>query len=639
MKKIFKHQNILIEKNFFISSIIIVVCLGLIIIRLWYLQIYKGYYYISLSEQNRIKKLEIPAPRGQIYDRYGTLILGNKLYYDLTIIPQYTKDISQTLKKISSLLNIPQYTLEKKIKAYQNQPKYLPITLKKNLTLQEVSLIEANKTFIPGISIKMLPKRDYSTPYLPSHLIGYLSEVDLKTLEKLKKNNTNNINYKLSDLIGKYGLEAKWEKYLKGKDGYKLIQVDALGRQMNIKEFTNYSLPSQEAEPGANLHLTLDIELQAKAYFAFKGKNGVVIAMNPQNGEILVILSQPSFNPAIYQDGINYMEWLSLINNPFKPLFDKTTGGEYIPGSIYKPLIALAALQTNVINPNSTKYECKGALKIGTKTFFCHKRTGHGIVDLKKALMESCDIFFYQISLLLGPDVIAKYAKLFNLGSPLNLNINLERSGLIPTSAWKKNTYGIPWQIGDTPNIGIGQGYTLLTPIQMAVLYAAIATEGKIFQPYVVQKVTDYKGKLLYIHKPKLIKNITEISQNNFKIIKNALQEVVKNPAGTGHKAFIPNIPIAGKTGSAQVVSLHKLKNNTDENASIKWKEHAIFAAFSPVDNPEIVVIIISENDKYGGGGAQAAPIAKDIIQEYWILKKQREKNIIAKQKTNNTYE
>jgi len=619
MTRIHKQESLLIESRFMWASILILAVISGLLFRLWYVQIYKGEYYKDISERNRVRRIEIPAPRGIIYDRNGDVILGNSPFFDLVFIPQYVSDRDTTFKILSRLLHVPTGRFESRLEMAQGQPKFLPITLKRNMSQHEVSIIEANKIFLPGIEVRVSPRRDYG-PDVPPHLIGYLREIDPKGMESLNKLTPDN-PYLLGDLVGKQGLELRWEKYLRGRRGYRLIQVDAFGRQTQSFEENGWQYPSVASIPGSDLELTMDKELQKATRDAFAGKNGAVVVLNPQNGEILAAVSEPGFDPRAMQTGLSNEDWRRLMENPFKPLLDKTTGGEFPPGSVYKPVVAMAALEERVVDANKT-YHCPGYFTLGNRRFYCHERHGHGTVNLQLAMMKSCDVYFYQVGVELGVDRIARYAKALGLGQSLGIQLNMERPGLIPTSAWKMLVHRFPWAAGDTPNISIGQGYDLITPVQMANLYASIANGGKVWRPYVVNRVTNHVGETVYEHQPEMIRQVIEIKPETFQTMRSVLMSVVMDPKGTGKNANVPGTTVAGKTGSVQVVSLKKNRNQTD--VSMNWKEHALFAAFSPVENAEIAVAIVSQNDTVGGGGRSAAPVAGKIIEAYWRLKNEK---------------
>ncbi len=620
MTRIHKQESLLVESRFLWASLGVFLVLSGLLFRLWYVQIYKGDFYRGQSERNRVRKIEIPAPRGIIYDRNGEVILGNSPYFDLVFIPQYVKDRDTTFKILSRLLHVPVSKFEARLEMVQGQPKFLPIAIKRNLSQHEVSIIEANKLFLPGIEVRVAPRRDYG-PDVPPHLIGYLREIDPKALDVTNKATSQN-PYMMGDLVGKQGLEARWESYLRGKRGYRLIQVDAFGRQTEGFEENGWQFPSVSSVPGSDLELTIDKELQKVTQEAFNGKNGAVVVLNPRNGEILASISEPGFDPKAMQNGISAEDWRRLNENTFNPLLDKTTGGEFPPGSVYKAVVALAALEEHVIDPNKT-YFCPGHYTLGNRLFACHEKHGHGTVNLMRALMKSCDVYFYQVGVELGVDRIAKYAKALGLGSLLNIGLNRESKGLVPTSSWKAMVYGFPWAAGDTPSLSIGQSYNLMTPMQMANLYATIANGGKVWRPYVVNRVTNHVGETVFEHRPELIREVTEIKAENFALVRNALMAVVMDPQGTGKNAQVPGVTVAGKTGSVQVVNLKK-NSNKSSDVSMNWKEHAMFAAFSPAENAEIAIAVVSQNDLVGGGGRSAAPVAGKIIAAYWRLKEER---------------
>ena len=554
MQRIFHQESILVERRFLWVSLTVVIIAGSLLFRLWYLQIYKGDYYRRISERNRVRRIEIPAKRGVIYDRNGDVLIGNRPFYDLVYIPQYVKDQETTFKVLSRLLHVPVSTFQKRLRSGRGRPKFLPISLKRNLSQHEVSTIEANKIFLPGIEVRVAPRRDYQSS-VPPHMIGYLREIDQPTLEKLNLKNLDN-PYLPGDLIGKQGLEARWEPYLRGKRGYRLIQVDAYGRQTQGDDH-QWSFPNVPSTPGSDLILTIDHELQATVKEAFNGKFGAVVVMSPKTGEILAQISEPGFDPEMMQTGLSQEDWRRLTSNPFKPFLDKTAGGEFPPGSIFKPIVGMAALEEGIINKNS-RYFCPGHFTLGDRVFHCHDRSGHGIVNLRKALMSSCDVFFYHIGVELGVDRIAKYSKSLGLGEKLGMSLNMERPGLIPTSAWKQLVHRFPWTAGDTPNVSIGQGYTLMTPLQMASLYASISNSGKVWKPYIVQSVSNHIGETVLEQRPQLIKESKIISPKTFATIRKMLGDVVGDPKGTGRKAAVPGHSVAGKTGTVQVVGLKR---------------------------------------------------------------------------------
>lgn len=618
MKKIFRSSQFLIDSRFFAASIIVVGAILILWLRVWHLQIYRGDYYRRVSENNRIRKIEIPAPRGILYDAYGKVLLGNTPSSDMIVIPQYMKDRDKTFEILSRLLHQPKDVFERKFKAARAQPRFMPITMQRNLSQHEVSIIESNRLFLPGVEIRTTARREYNKDISP-HMLGYLGEINPSQLDEINSKNRDN-PYMIGDLVGKQGLEARLEKHIRGRRGYKIIQVDAFGRASNPNK-QDWNLPMVHARPGANVELTIDLELQESVGQAFSGKNGAVVVMDPRSGAILAMTSQPSWDPYMYQKGMTVEEFRALTLDPLHPFMDKTTGGEFAPGSTYKAVVALAGLQEKTIN-SAKSYYCGGSFSLGSQTFGCHKKEGHGWVNLRTALMQSCDVYFYHLGIELGVDRIAKYARALGLGSKLGLELNMERPGLVPTEAWKLATHKEAWAAGETPPIAIGQGYNLITPLQMASLYATIANKGQIWKPYLIKRISSPVGQLLEERQPQLIRSTDAISPENYDLVRQGLEAVVMDDEGTGKKARVPGVSVAGKTGSVQVVNLKKNKNQTD--VSILWKEHAMFASFAPSDDPEIVVAVISEHDDKGGGGASAAPVAGHVLNTYFKLKKKR---------------
>ncbi|MCY4380712.1 MAG: penicillin-binding transpeptidase domain-containing protein, partial [Proteobacteria bacterium] len=371
-----------------IASTLAVLCL-----RLWHLQIVKGDYYTKISANNYTRMIEITAPRGLIYDRHGELILGNRPFYDLVIVPQFVQNFDHTISNLSRLLSLSKRSLAK-ITSNQ-QPKFLPITLKKNLTLHEIALIESQKMQLPGVHITKNIRRDYSS-HPPPHLVGYLSSPSAKQLNELQQKHPHKM-YRSSDQVGKFGLEKVWEGELKGKKGKQILQVDAFGRRVDDPLVT-WSLPKIPAISGHHLILSLDRSLQKIAEKAFTGKDGAVVVVDARDGGILAMVSHPSYPSNLYQSPISKHEWNNILHHPAKPLFDKTTGAEYPPGSTFKVILALAGLQEAVIDRHSEKH-CTGSIRLGKKVFHCHKRSGHGVVNLKRAIAQSCNVFFYELGL------------------------------------------------------------------------------------------------------------------------------------------------------------------------------------------------------------------------------------------------
>lgn len=601
-------------KRIYILFLVVLLCFGALTSRLWFLQVLKGSQFTFESERNRFRKIPLPAPRGLIYDQYGEALLNNRPYFDLVIIPQYLENDKKTITILSEMFHIPAQKIRDRLKESSRLPKFVPIRIKRNLTLHEVAVVESTKFFLPGVDIDTVPRRDYGRND-PAHLLGYLGEVGPQELETLNSRSGED-HYRIGSLIGKKGVEKKYENYLRGEEGVDYVQVDARGRlQSSLDTYLNISRTIKPRR-GQDVFLTIDADIQRVADEAFRNKNGAVIAINAQTGAILAYVSNPNIDLAMYQGGLSKEDWQTLQSNPFKPLLDKVTGGAYPPGSVFKAIVAIAALEEGAVTPERT-FNCSGKFFLGSRPWGCWKKEGHGAVNMRRALEVSCDVYFYQVGHILGVDKIAKWSRAFGLGEKTDVDLNMEVGGLVPDPAWKLRTHGVPWQPGDTINISIGQGYSLTTPIQVAMMYAAIGNGGKLLKPYILDRVLDERGRVLHQEQP-TIRNQIEVSQRTLELVKQGLHDVVNAPSGTGRRAQVKGFTVAGKSGTAQTAALRKADEMDD--VTFLQRDHAWFSAYSPSDNPEIAVTVLSEYDGRGGG-SQAAPIAQQIIEMYWRKK------------------
>lgn len=603
-----KRRNIIISCFLGISAAITA--------RLWYLQIVKGSDFSVASARNRVREITRPAPRGLIYDRYNKILLSNRLFFDLIIIPQYLQNKPKTLSIVSELFHIPLEQIERKLLESQANPKFVPVRIKRNLTLHEVATLESNKFFLPGVDVDSAPRRDYLGNE-SAHLFGYLGEVTSKELDILNSQVTN-YQYRVGSIIGKTGIERKYERYLRGGEGRDALLVDALGRLQPDSSLDFALSLNRPAQRGNDVYLTIDSDLQNVAMEAFRNKNGAVCAIDPNNGEILVYLSNPNYKLGIYQDGLTIEDWQNLRSNPFKPLLDKVTGGAYPPGSTFKVIVAIAALEEGVITPDR-KFNCPGYFVLGNGRWKCWKHTGHGSVSMSSALQLSCDVYFYNVGNLVGIDRIAKWGRLFGLGERSGLDLNMELPGISPSTEWKLRTKGLPWLSGDTINASIGQGFNLCTPLQILNAFAAVGNGGTLYKPHFLKKIIDSQGKTIFEEKQTPIRQI-KMNPANLAIVKKGLQDVVQAQDGTAKKARVAGFTVSGKTGTAQTSALKFTKGISQEDIAFRALDHAWFASYSPSDIPEIAVVVFSEYDG-GGGGANAAPIAQQIIEAYWRKK------------------
>ena len=582
-----------------IKIIIFIITLFFVFIfsRLWYLQIIKGEQFNELSVNNRIRITKIPDSRGRILSKDGEILVKNIPSFDLSLIPQDTPDINKVLKNISELLNLDFKNLLSKYEKKKNRPPFEPILLKEELPWDEMSLVLSKKMDLPGININVVPKRFYCLGNFAPHVFGFLGKANYKELKKYGSK-----KYLLGDIVGKDGLEKWGEKYLKGKPGGLQTEVDAFGNRKKI-------LTEISPVNGQDIIISINPVLQKKAEDLLKDKAGSVVAMKPDNGEIIVLANSPGFNPNLFARGINQKKWHSLTDNPFHPMLNRALQSQQPPGSVFKIITAIAALEEKAVDPHK-KIFCSGSYKLGRRTFRCWKKNGHGWVDMKKAIVESCDCYFYNIGLSVGIDNISKYANMFGLGEKTGIDYENEKSGLVPSSSWKNKKYGKPWQKGETLNTSIGQGFLLTTPIQIAAAYCGIANGEYIPRPRIILEIKENGQEKVF---KKEIKHKLNFSAKNLSYIRDALIASVNDPEGTGRKAIIENIIVAGKTGTAQVVS--KKKNVDEKKIPYRLRDHAWFVAFAPAKNPKIVVCVLIEHG--GHGGVVAAPIAKEIISKY----------------------
>ncbi|MBN1114312.1 MAG: penicillin-binding protein 2 [Oligoflexia bacterium] len=601
--------------------IILVIFLSVISLRLWYLQIYKGTQFKLYAEQNRIWQEKDRAPRGMIFDRNGKLLVDNRLSFDIIIRPQYLLDKENTIQKLSSMLEISEKNIKLELAKAKskNLPLFYPVVISEDVDRDKVALVESNKLFMQGVDVLTRNKRTYLYGESMAHVIGYIGEV---SRDEIRNHNSEYVKYDkklfMGDYIGKFGLENVWDKELRGKDGAQYVVVDANGRRRNSEEnealFGN--LPISDYVPGNNLVLTIDSDLQEVAYRHFheEGKKGAVIALDPNNGEVLVMLSSPSFDPTVLSKGISSIMMSEMKNNPYRPFYNKTIQDHYSPGSTFKPLVALAALEEGLIDPGF-QTTCRGSLRFGRRKYHCHSKWGHGTIDLRKGIVRSCDIVFYKLGMKLGVDKIYDYSVKLGLSSPTGINLPNETTGLMPNSEWKYNRFGERWIPGENLAVAIGQSYTLVTPIQLANMYAGIATK-KIFKPILVKKIEKYDGTEIGKIDPEMIHEI-DIKDQNRDFIMKALWGVVNEREGTAWWYRYKGLDMAGKTGTVQLfrIASDKIYQKCEEMDE-RMRHHGWFVGLAPYKHPQIVVAVIAEHSCHGSSGA--APIVRDIIKAYY---------------------
>ena len=590
------------EKQLKIAVLIVLVIFGILFLRLWFLQIVNGSVYRAKSENNRIRLQSMAPFRGVIRDRSGKILVDNRPSYDLYVIPEEIHDTDALLNRLAVLGNLEMPAIREKIRKTAKGYPFKPVCLKKDISREELAMLETRRFDLPGVMIKVRPQRHYSYGDLAAHVLGYLGEINVKQLRSSEFPNTRS-----GDLIGKSGIERKWQKSLNGGRGGEQVEVDAAGRRIKV-------ISQRPPVSGADVCLTINRELQLLAEKALVGKHGAVVAMDPRNGQILALASSPTYDPNLFITGFDKDTWQSMVLSSDYPLHNRALTGQYPPGSVFKIVVALAGLQEGVVTPEETFY-CNGEYSLGSGKYRCWKKWGHGKVDLNRALVESCDIYFYQLGMRLGVDRIAHYAHQLGLGQKTGLDLGHEKSGLIPTTEWKRKRWGTPWQGGETVSTAIGQSFVLVTPVQVATFVSAVFNGGHVYRPQVTLWVRKPGGESISEFKPQLIRDV-KIRPEYLELVKRALSGAVNNPRGTGSKARLTDITVAGKTGTAQVVTLKKEKD-AKAKGEIPWKyrDHAWFAAVAPAEAPRITVAVLVEHG--GHGGSAAAPIAKTLIEAY----------------------
>ncbi len=584
------------------ATLFVLVMFSILLLRLWFLQIVNGPLYRSKSEHNRIRLQDISPSRGIIFDRNGHVLVDNRPSYDLFIIPEEVQDRGELLESLTRLIGLdPGPTAELLGVASRSFP-FRPVCVKRDISRNELAIIETHRFNLPGVLIKVKQQRRYISGNLASHILGYLGEITEGQLRGGKYPDN-----KSGDMIGKSGVEWKWQGVLNGKRGGEQVEVDAAGRKIQL-------ISRKPPVSGTDIYLTIDKDLQSLAEKALAGKRGAIVGMDPKNGEILALASSPPYDPNLFVSGIDKANWEKIVSSEDFVLQNRALTGQYPPGSVFKIIVALAGLQEGVIDPAEELY-CNGTYSLGQSKYRCWKKYGHGKVALHKALVESCDIYFYKMGIRLGIDRIAAYAKRFGLGEKTGIDVGREKGGLIPTREWKLKRWGVPWQAGETVSASIGQSFVLVTPVQMATMISAVFNGGVIHRPHLTKRIGRAPADNSH-ESTRKGEGVLGIRQEYLKFVGKALLDAVNGRHGTGSKARVKGLTVAGKTGTAQVVGLEKEKGTHDQDeVPLKFRDHAWFVAVSPVEDPKIAIAVLVEHG--GHGGSAAAPIAAEIIGAY----------------------
>ncbi len=582
-------------------SVCIIFAFSVLFLRFVYLQIIKGGEFRILSEKNAVRLTGIKAPRGLILDRNKKLLVDNRPSFNLKIMLEDAGNVEETVAKVSQMMDIPFEDLMKKISDAGQGAFYKPVVLQDDISRDHLAIIEAHKFDLPGVFIDIEPTRHYIYNKTASHLLGYLGEVNNDELLSGKYPNV-----KTGDSIGRDGVEKSFETYLQGKRGGRQIEVDANGRTIKV-------LKTVEPITGLDLKLTIDLDLQQIAEKMLQDKHGAVVALDPKTGDVLVMASAPSFDQNDFVGGINSKKWKALMTDRGKPMTNKAIQGEYPPASTYKIITSMAALEEKEIDIHTTIF-CPGFFKYGNRVYRCWNKNGHGNVSVIEAITQSCDVFFYQAGDKVGVDALAKYAMGSGLGKKTGILLEDERKGLIPTSSWKKKRFNEPWHRGETISIAIGQGYDLVTPLQMAVFIAAVGNGGTLYRPRIVSAIEGSQGNVIK-EIPIEITGKLPAGKTTLEILQKGLLDVVETDRGTAKRIRLKHVKIAGKTGTAQVFSVKSGDKLKTEHLDFYLRDHAWFICHAPAENPVIAVSVLIEHGAHGS--TAAAPIAAALIGQY----------------------
>ena len=596
------------EKEVFFSrvlfcSLVILILASIIFTRLFYLMVIESDDYKLRSANNTIRTQSVPASRGLIFDRNGDILASNEPVFQLEMIPEQVIDINKTLENLAELQLISKDNFSEINKRIERNLQFKSIVLKRNLDDREVAIFANNRINFKGIDIKSRLSRHYPKGEAFAHTLGYVGSISSGDYSRFDPS-----FYTGKEQIGKTSIERNFESYLRGQPGIQKLLVNVRGRVME-------TIDQDPFQPGNNLILTIDSDLQEVAYKAMGDQKGAVVILDASNGEILVMVSTPSFDPNQLSLGLTQDEFNAFTRNKKKPLFNRAIAGQYPPGSTIKPMIALGALEMGIVEPE-LYMPCEGKFLLPNYSRPFNDWATHGSVNVVRAIQASCDVYFYEVANEMGIEKMSLFLKKFNLGAPTEIDINPEKNGVVPNKEWKRNNFSSrenqSWYQGETIIAGIGQGYMLATPLQLAVATAIVANRGSAHKPHLLKAIENTKtGELQYIESEE-INYLTDIKEENWDLVHQGMVAVVNERRGTAYGVFPDNSPIAGKTGSSQVFSIDRSSN---KEVPLELRDHGLFVGYAPLNEPEIIVSIIVENG--GGGRVSAAPVAEKIFNSY----------------------
>lgn len=589
-------------------AVVIALFLGLSA-RFWQLQVVRATKYQELARANHVRKIPESAPRGLVLDRYGRILAENRPSFNLTV--QSPKRAIETLYSLSTLLTLPSDSIEAAVAESDKAPHLGPALVKEDIPLEEVALVESRQLELPGAIIQFVPRRFYPEGSLAAHVLGYVGRISEEQLQSPDFERADR-----NDHVGQSGVELVYNRYLMGRNGTQRVVVNSRGRRERILE---------EIPPlwGDSVQVSLDRDVQRAAEEALGEQAGSVVMLDPQSGEVIALAASPSFDPNFFSGRFNREQWLALVHDEEHPLQNRAIQGRYPAGSVFKLIMAAAALEEGAISP-STEVYCSGAVRLYGKVFHCHKAGGHGPVDLHKALVQSCNSYFYQLAVKLQIETIARYARAFGLGASTGIDLPFEASGLVPDPEWKRRARGEPWYAGETVSVAVGQGSVLVTALQMAQMAAAVGTSGEVYRPHVF--VRRLAAGTVPEAAPAAVQSepVRHIGfqDSTWQILQKGMWGVV-NGGGTGWRARVPGVEVCGKTGTAQVASRATLQGTKDRERPEHLRNHAWFVGYAPRYNPEVAIAVLVEHG--GAGGQAAAPVAQHVLNAYFEARSRRQ--------------
>lgn len=586
------------------AAIIVTLTLLLLLTRMLYLQVLNHEHFTTLSLDNRVKLEPRPPTRGLIYDSHGTILAQNLPAYSLDIIPEKTPDIDATIQALSEIIPINEDDRKRFKRLRQQRRRFDSIPIRVRLSDEEVARFAVNQHRFPGVDVQAKLLRDYPLQEQTAHVLGYVGRINKQELQRI-----NASNYSGTSHIGKNGVEKTYENQLHGSVGLQQVEVNAKGRVLRVLE-------NQPPQPGENLHLFLDMDLQAAAMEALKDYNGAVAAIDTRTGGVLALVSKPGYDPNLFVEGISSKDYKALRDSLDKPLFNRAIRGQYPPGSTVKPFIGLAGLEMGVVSFSQQTY-CPGFYQLPghDHKYRDWKKTGHGQMAMEDAIIQSCDVYYYELARTLGIDRLHNFLTTLGFGSRSGIDLTGERSGLLPSREWKRKARREPWYPGETLITGIGQGYFLTTPLQLATATATLANRGQRIRPRMVKSIDLPDGTREATRMEST--QLSQVDPEHWEQIIHAMQQVVEGLRGTARRIRSDHYSIAGKTGTAQVFTIKQDEEYDEATVEKHKRDHALFIAFAPVDEPRIAIAVIVENG--GHGGSVAAPIARKVMDRYLL--------------------